>query len=279
MTGLLIPEIAKWSWCRCRLVSLHDLHSGLGWSWLLPPPCLPSLSPFMISILGCSWPRCRLVSQVWFLAALGCRCRLVSTACLPSWSLLGCFVSQACLPSWFLFWAALGCRALSPKLVSLHDSPSGLLLAATAALSPFMISLLGCCWLPLPPSLPSLSPFVISLLGCSWPPLPPCLLASFPSYFSFELLLAAAATLSPSLFPFMISLPGESMISEHLRIPNKKLLLYEYSKTHFASLEMLSGVYAGVICLFVCSVRPVGSQSPNQDHLSTQLWCQGCQAL
>ena len=39
-------------------------------------------------------------------------------------------VFQACLPSWFLFWAAL-----SPKLVSLHDVASGLLLAAAAALS------------------------------------------------------------------------------------------------------------------------------------------------
>ena len=58
--------------------------------------------------------------------------------------------------------------------------------------------------------------------------------------------MAAAATLSPTLFPFMISLPEESMVSEHLRIRNKKLRLYGYKKTHFASLEMLSGVYAGV---------------------------------
>ena len=49
--GLLIPTIAKWSWCRCRLVSLI---------------CLPAWSLF--------WP------------ALGCRCRLVSLhlSCHPS---------------------------------------------------------------------------------------------------------------------------------------------------------------------------------------------------
>ena len=61
MTGLLIPKMAKWSWCRCRLVSLcvpsfvplHDLHFGLPLA--AAAPCLPSSSPFMISILGCSW--------------------------------------------------------------------------------------------------------------------------------------------------------------------------------------------------------------------------------
>ena len=37
------------------------------------------------------------------------------------------------------------------------------------------------------------------------------------------------------------------MVSEHLRIRNKKLLLYEYLKRDFDSLEMLSGVYVGVI--------------------------------
>ena len=40
---------------------------------------------------------------------------------------------------------------------------------------PFMISILGCSWLPLLPCLPSLSPFMISILGCSWLPLLPCL--------------------------------------------------------------------------------------------------------
>ena len=55
-------------------------------------PCLP-LCPF---ICPASW------SLFW--ASLGCRCRLVS---------------QACLPSWFPFWAALGCRC---RLVPLHLS-------------------------------------------------------------------------------------------------------------------------------------------------------------
>ena len=50
--GLLISTIAKWSWCRCRLVSLHlspCMISILGCSWLPLPPCLPSfvLSPFI----------------------------------------------------------------------------------------------------------------------------------------------------------------------------------------------------------------------------------------
>ena len=92
--------------------------------------------------------------------------------------------------------------ALSPQLVSLHDLHSELLLAAAA--------------------------FMISILGCSWLPLPPCL---------------------PSFSPFMISLPEEPMVSEHLRIRNKQLLPYEHSKTHFASLKMLSGAYADVFFL------------------------------
>ena len=124
MPGLLIPKIAKWSWCRCRLVLLH-------------------LSPCMISILGCSWlplPPCLasfvslhdLHSGLLFAAAAACSC------CI-------------CLPSWSPFWAPLGCRC---RLCLLH-------------LSPFMISILGSSWLPLPPCLPSFSPFMISVLGCS----------------------------------------------------------------------------------------------------------------
>ena len=99
----------------------------------------------MISLLGCSWPG--LVSQ------------LVSLHDFSSGLLLACR--------------------------SLRDLRSGLLLAAAAALPPivsFMISFLGCSWLPLPPCLPSLSPFV----------------------FPFGLLLAAAAALSPQLSLFMI---------------------------------------------------------------------------
>ena len=153
MTGLLIPEIAKWSWCfpswfpfwaalvcRCRLVSQAwspFMISIRGCSWLPLPPSLPSLSPFLIFILGCSW--------------------LPLLPCLPSLSpfiipLLGC--------SWLP-----PAAAFSSKLVSLPDFPFGLLLAAAAALSP------------------SLFPFLISLLNCSWLPLPPYLLACFPSWF------------------------------------------------------------------------------------------------
>ena len=48
MTGSLIAEIARWSWCRCRLVSLH-------------------LSSNLVSALCC---RCRLVSQACSLETL-----------------------------------------------------------------------------------------------------------------------------------------------------------------------------------------------------------------
>ena len=60
------------------------------------PPCL-SLSPFMISFLGCSWlplPPCLpWWSQFW--AALGCRCRLVSQAC-SSEMLSGVYAGTIC---------------------------------------------------------------------------------------------------------------------------------------------------------------------------------------
>ena len=69
-----------------------------------------------------------------------------------------------CFPSWSLFWAALGCRC---RLVSLH-------------MSPFLMSILGCSWLPLPLRLPS-----------------------FVSLHDLHsgLLLAAAAALSPFICP------------------------------------------------------------------------------
>ena len=104
MTGLLIPKIAKWSWCRRCVISQACLPSWFpfwaalgcrccffsqaclrswfrfGVAFFLPlPPSLPSLSPFLISLLGCSW--------------------LPLPPCL-----------LACFPSWFLFWAARGCR-------------------------------------------------------------------------------------------------------------------------------------------------------------------------
>ena len=60
MTGLLIPENAVWSLRRCRLVSqaclsLHDFPVALFLAAAAALSCLPSLSPFMISLLGCSW--------------------------------------------------------------------------------------------------------------------------------------------------------------------------------------------------------------------------------
>ena len=125
----------KYGWslppCFPKLVSL------LGCSWLpLPtlgsclPPCLPSLSPFMIFLLGCSW--------------------------LPLPSLSPFMISSGLLLA--------AAAVLSPKLVSLHDFPPGLLLVAAPA---NMISPGGCSWLPLPPWFPSLSPFLDSFLGCS----------------------------------------------------------------------------------------------------------------
>ena len=84
-------------------------------------------------------------------------------------SLLGCswlpllLCLPAVLPSWF---------------------PSGLLLAATVALSP------------------SCSPFPISLLVCSWLPLLPCLPAGLPSSFPFY----SALDYRPSWFPFWAAL-------------------------------------------------------------------------
>ena len=68
--------------CRCRLVSQACLPSCFRF-WLLLPACLPSLSPFMISLLAAAAAlSVQLVSLHDF--AFGCRCRLVSQACLPS---------------------------------------------------------------------------------------------------------------------------------------------------------------------------------------------------
>ena len=97
-----------------------------------------ALSPFMISIPGCSWLP---------LPALGCCLppppKVVSLYDFHSGLLLGpagllvaALSSTNQLPFMIFFWAAL-----SPKLVSLHDVPSGLLLAAAAALSPKLVSL------------------------------------------------------------------------------------------------------------------------------------------
>ena len=56
-----------------KLVSLHDFAF-----WLPLPPCLPSLSPFLAAAAALS---VKLVSLHH--VAFGCRCRLVSQACLP----------------------------------------------------------------------------------------------------------------------------------------------------------------------------------------------------
>ena len=132
MAGFLIAENVS----RCRLV-----------------PCLPSLSPLRISLLAAAAALSpKLVSLKDF--ALGCRC---------------CLVSQACLPSWFRSWLPLPpCLpslspliSLLPKLVSLHDFVLGCrcCLVSQACLPSWFRS-----WLPLSPSLRILSPFMISLL-------------------------------------------------------------------------------------------------------------------
>ena len=189
--------------CLPSFVSLHDLHSGLlsAAPATLPPLICPSL----------------ICPPAW--SPLGCRCRLVSLHLSPCMiSILGCsWLSLPCLPSFFsLFWAA----ALSPficppawsSFVPLHD----LLLAAVAALSPFIcLPAWSPFWAALGVSL-HLSPCMISILGCSWLPLPPCL----PSFVSLHdlhsgLLLPAVAALSP--FICLVTLHSLSFVSQLLR--------------------------------------------------------------
>ena len=93
--------------------------------------------------------------------AFGCRCRLVSQACLSSyfrsWLLL-----PACLPSLSPFMISLlaAAAALSPKLVSLPDFALGCRChLVSPSLSPFMLSLLA--------AAAALSPFMISLLAAA----------------------------------------------------------------------------------------------------------------
>ena len=183
-----------------KLVSLHDLHSGL----LLAAAAALSPKPFSLHDLH---------SGLLLAAAAALSPKLVPLHDLHSGRLFPFMIFLLGCP-WLLLPPCL-------QLVCLHDFPSGLLLAA--ALSPKLIPLWdfpsGCSWLPLPPCLPSLSLFMISIVGFSWLPLLPCLpsllrvaAAAFPSKlvslpdFPFGLLLAAAAALSPSWFPFLISL-------------------------------------------------------------------------
>ena len=132
-----------------------------------------------------------------------------------------------------------------------YFSMTGLLIPLPPCLpssSRFMISILGCSWLPPPPPcLPSLSLFMISILGCSWLPLPLCL---------------------PNLSPFMISLPEEPMVCEHLRIRNKKLLLYAYSNNALCFFG--HAIWGLCLCrcnFFKTSFRCFGPQlgSPGED--------------
>ena len=77
------------------------------------PPCLPSLSPFTISILGCSGlplPPSLPSLSPFLISLLDCSWLPLPPCLLASFS------------SWFLFWAALGCRChLISQLVPLHD--------------------------------------------------------------------------------------------------------------------------------------------------------------
>ena len=144
---------------RCRLISQACLPSRFR-SWRPLPPCLPSLSPFMLSLLAAALSA-KLVSLHEFV--FGGRCRLISQACLPSkfrsWRPL-----PPCLPSLSPFMLSLlaAAAALSPKPVSLQDFALGgrCRLVSQACLPSCFRS-----WLPLPPCLPSLSRCKISLLG------------------------------------------------------------------------------------------------------------------
>ena len=166
--------------CRCCLVSLHlspFTISILGCSWL--PPCLPSFVALCNVILGCSWlplPPCLPSLSPFMMSGLLLR---PLPPCLPSLSpfmisVLRCAaaLSPKLIHSGLLLAAA---AALSPKFVSLHDLRSGPFLAAAAALSLKLVSLYDLhSGLLLAAALSSsLSPFMISILGCSW--LPPCL--------------------------------------------------------------------------------------------------------
>ena len=218
------------------------------------PPCLPSLSPDQIcAALRC---RCRLISQACppirsvllfaaaaalspklvplhdqICAALRCRCRLVSQACLPSWSPFCTTIDL------FRFQPpATGQGPASPihrpgtslTYPPARDQPHLSTGQAKKSIAPFCAALApdhlhgGRCRL------------VSSACPLSWSP--------------FWAALGCRRHLFSQFLPLMISFPQEPMVSEHLRIRNKSCCFLNVQKTHFASLEMLSGVYAGVIC-------------------------------
>ena len=98
--------------CRCRLVSQACLPSQLR-SWLPLPPGLPSLSPFMISLLAAAAAVVpKLVSVPDF--ALGCRCRFVIF--LPAFDADAVIRLFRFLFTFSILFPALS--GMSPKLVS-----------------------------------------------------------------------------------------------------------------------------------------------------------------
>ena len=136
-SGLLLAapfvSILACFWCSCCLVSLH-------------------LSPFVISILACSW--LLLPSFPRWLEGIG----VLTSQWLGCWSpksrngrgaatALSPLVALHDLHSGLLLAAAaalspkLAAAALSPKIVPLRDLHSGVLLAAAAALSPKLVAL------------------------------------------------------------------------------------------------------------------------------------------
>ena len=212
---LLLPSFGpSWSpfWPALGCSCLH----------LSPFVCLPAWSPFWPALgrscLHLSPFICpRSWSPLW--PALGCSCLHLSPfLCFHAWSRFWAALGCSCLHASPFMISILACSWLVlPSFVSLCDFHSGLLLAAPAFIClPSLVSLhdlwpaLGCPCRPVGcrcclASL-HLSPFMISILGCSWLPLPPCL----PSFVSLRdlhsgLLLAAPAFIClPSLAPAFI---------------------------------------------------------------------------
>ena len=193
------------------------------------PPCLPSLSPFMISLLGCSWlplPPCIpslslfMVSHVsswlplppglptlspFMIFVLGCSW-LPLPPCIPSMNL---YLFTISLPRLLLVAAASG---------AVLDSLFALLLATAAALSSFSPLLDFLFELLLATAVPSLSPFSLSFLR-----LPPC----FPSL-SSSFLLRGCWQLSPRLPVLSRLSPFVSLYLWFLCLSNVIFAIYPY---------------------------------------------------
>ena len=206
---------------RACLSSWFPFWVALGYSWHL----VPSLSFFLISILGRSWLQLTPCPELVFLLDFHFGSLLATADTL----------SQACPPPWFPFWVALGYSwhlvpSLSPslisilgrswlqltpcpKLVPLLDFHFGSLLATADTLSQGCLSSWFPFWVALGYSwhlVPSLSPSLISILGRSWLQLTPCPKLVPLLDFHFGSLLATADTLSracpPPWFPFWVAL-------------------------------------------------------------------------